>query len=75
DRRGLRAPIEGTGVSLRANYLARLAAHLRGLEQSCEAHGLFYERVLHDAPLAATFMGMLARLAGVPSDMLVEAPP
>jgi uncharacterized protein (DUF58 family) len=64
DRRGLRTPIEGTGVNLRANYLARLGAHLRGLEFACEANGLFYERVLHDAPLASTFMAMLGRLAG-----------
>lgn len=74
DRRGLRAPIEGTGVNLRANYLARLGKHLSQLELDCEAHGLFLERVLHDAPLGATFMGMLARLAGAPPSEAVEAP-
>jgi len=74
DRRGLRPSVEGTGVNLRANYLARLEAHLRGLAQSCEAQGLFYERVLHDEPLGATFMGMLGRLAGAAA-IAIEAPP
>jgi uncharacterized protein (DUF58 family) len=72
DRRGLRKPVEGTGVNLRANYLARLNAHLEGLESSCEAHGLFYERVLHDASLSATFMGMLGRLAGAEPPMFED---
>jgi uncharacterized protein (DUF58 family) len=75
DRRGLRAPIEGTGVNLRANYLERLEGHLRGVSQACESAGIFYERVLSDAPLAATFMGMLSRLAGAPPDPALESVP
>ena len=75
DRRGLRVAVEGTGVNLRANYLARLEGHLRGVAQACESTGIFYERVLSDAPLTATFMGMLARLAGVPPDPALESLP
>lgn len=75
DRRGLRPRVEGTGVNLRANYLARLEAHLRGLAESCEAQGVFLERVLHDAALGATFMGMLGRLAGAEASVGSEAEP
>jgi uncharacterized protein (DUF58 family) len=74
DRRGLRLPVEGTGVNLRANYLARLEAHLARLEQTCESTGVFYERVLTDVPLGETFMGMLARLSGAQPGAAVEAP-
>ncbi|HWB80837.1 MAG TPA: DUF58 domain-containing protein [Nannocystaceae bacterium] len=64
DRRGLREQVEGTGAGLRQRYLARIGAHLRWLDETCEAHGILIERISTARALAPAFMGLLARLAG-----------
>lgn len=67
DRRGLRPTLEGTGAALRRGYLERLEAHQRRLADEAERNGLVLERVRTDAPLLATFVGLLGRLAGQPA--------
>lgn len=64
DPRGVRVDIEGAAASLRARYLERLGAHLRGLESACEAHGILRVVVRSDEALSHTFAGLLGRLAG-----------
>lgn len=76
DLRGLRAPLEAPGRSLRDEYLGRLAAHLRGLDDRCEAEGLVLVRVSTGQPVEDAFMGLLGRLAGEagPTAAEVEVP-
>lgn len=64
DLRGLRPPLEAPGRSLRDEYLRRLGAHLRGLDDRCEAEGLVLLRVATDKPVEDAFVGLLGRLAG-----------
>jgi uncharacterized protein (DUF58 family) len=64
DLRGLRPPLEAPGRSLRDEYLQRLAAHLRQLDDRCEAEGLVLLRVATDQPVEDAFVGLLGRLAG-----------
>lgn len=65
DLQGRREPVEGAADQLRAGYLQRVGEHLAWLEQRTEADGLFLERLHTDQPLAAAFVSLLARLAGV----------
>ncbi len=64
DLRGLRAPLEAPGRSLRDEYLRRLGEHLRGLDDRCEAEGLVLLRVATDTPVEDAFVGLLGRLSG-----------
>lgn len=64
DLRGLRPPLEAPGRSLRDEYLQRLGAHLRGLDDRCESEGLVLLRVATDMPVEDAFVGLLGRLAG-----------
>ncbi len=64
DRRGLRVPVEGTGAGLRQRYLARIGAHMRWLDETCESHGILLERITTERALGPAFMGLLGRLAG-----------
>lgn len=64
DLRDLRPPLEAPGRSLRDEYLQRLGAHLRGLDDRCEAEGLVLLRVATDKPVEDAFVGLLGRLAG-----------
>ena len=64
DLRGARPDLEAAAADLRADYLARLRAHLRGLDDACERAGLHLHRVVSDEPLPAALLGLLARLAG-----------
>jgi uncharacterized protein (DUF58 family) len=75
DARGVREPVEGAGVRLRAGYLARLRDHLDWLERTCERDGLFLHRVVSADPVAEALVTLLGRLAGSPLDQrpLVEA--
>ena len=64
DLRGLRPPLEAPGRSLREEYLQRLGAHLRQLDDRCEAEGLVLLRVATDQPVEDAFVGLLGRLSG-----------
>jgi hypothetical protein len=64
DLRELRPPLEAPGRSLREGYLQRLAAHLTGLDDRCEAEGLVLWRVATDTPVEDAFVGLLGLLAG-----------
>lgn len=64
DLRGLRPPLEAPGRSLRGEYLQRLDAHLRVLDDRCESEGLVLLRVATDQPVEDAFVGLLGRLAG-----------
>ncbi|MCA9712220.1 MAG: DUF58 domain-containing protein, partial [Myxococcales bacterium] len=64
DLRELRPPLEAPGRSLRASYLERLGAHLRALDERCEAEGLVLLRVATDTPVEDAFVGLLGVLAG-----------
>ncbi|MEX1366928.1 MAG: hypothetical protein AB1Z98_27625, partial [Nannocystaceae bacterium] len=72
DLRGLRAPREGPGRSLRDAYLRRLNEHLDGLSARCEAEGLLLLRMATDTPVQDAFVTLLGRLAGEP--VLDESP-
>jgi len=72
DPRGRRASVEGPGGSLRADYLDKLNAHLRWLEQSCERGGLLLARLLSDREPAPQLLDLLARLAGQPGDAVMR---
>jgi uncharacterized protein (DUF58 family) len=66
DLRGVVPDHEGPGASLREGYRAALSAHLTTLEQTCERDGLYLHRIVTDEPIAEAFIGLLARLGGVP---------
>lgn len=75
DLRGLRPPLEAPGRSLRDEYLRRLGAHLRGLDERCEADGLVLVRVATDQPIEDAFMGLLGRLCGAAGQANAEVRP
>jgi uncharacterized protein (DUF58 family) len=64
DLRGLRPPLEAPGRGLREEYLQRLEAHLRQLDERCEAEGVVLLRVATDLPVEDAFVSLLGRLAG-----------
>ncbi len=72
DPRGRRPTVEGPGASLREDYLARLAEHLRWLEQGCERGGLLLTRMPSDVDPVAQLLDLLGRLAGQPSDSVMH---
>lgn len=75
DLRGLRPPLEAPGRSLRDEYLRRLGAHLRQLDERCEAEGLVLLRVCTDEPVEDAFVGLLGRLAGEAGRQSAEVRP
>lgn len=72
DPRGRRPTVEGPGASLRDEYLERLGAHLRWLEQSCEHGGLLFSRMVTDRDPVTQVLDLLGRLAGQPSDAVMH---
>lgn len=72
DLRGLRPSLEAPGRSLRDEYLRKLAAHLRRLDERCEAEGLVLVRTTTDEPVEDAFVGLLDRLAGAAGQATTE---
>lgn len=72
DPRGRRPTVEGPGASLRDEYLERLGAHLRWLEQGCELGGLLFSRMVTSRDPVAQTLDLLGRLAGQPSDAVMH---
>lgn len=66
DLQGTREAIEGQGAGLRAAYRERLAAYLAAFAGGCAGRGLLCHRVVTDAPVTASFLGLLRALAGEP---------
>lgn len=73
DLRGQRPRVEGAGQRLREAYLRRVGAHLAWLEAGCEQYGLMLARLTSDDDPVAQLLELLARLAGLPAQELVEA--
>jgi uncharacterized protein (DUF58 family) len=72
DARERRPTVEGPGASLRDEYLERLGAHLRWLEQGCERGGLLLTRMVTDQDPVAQTLDLLGRLAGQASDAVMH---
>jgi len=72
DPRGRRAKVEGSGASMRDDYLARLDAHLRWLEGACERGGLLLVRMVSAGEPAGQLLDLLGRLAGAPADAVMH---
>ena len=64
--------VEGSGAGMRDDYLARLDAHLRWLEQGCERGGMLLVRSVSDDEPAGQLLDLLARLAGAPVDAVMH---
>ncbi|MCA9683151.1 MAG: DUF58 domain-containing protein [Myxococcales bacterium] len=72
DPRVRRPVVEGSGAGMRDDYLARLDAHLRWLEQGCERGGMLLVRSVSDDEPAGQLLDLLARLAGAPVDAVMH---